>query len=245
MPKVPREAPAGTLAVGVCRCVHGQIDPLARASTRGRSLPSRSVDELARHWDDVHSTTADDEVSWFRAEPTSSLRLLEAWAPKRRALVDVGAGSSPLVDRLLLAGWRDVTVLDVSQAALDKVRRRRSGHDDAVTYLCADAGSWRPRRTYATWHDRAVFHFLVEPDRRAHYVEAASNAIPPGGVVVLATFAPDGPNRCSGLPTSRYDADELAACFASSFDLVHTEREEHVTPFGTIQPFTWAVLRHR
>lgn len=203
------------------------------------------MEDVGRHWEEVHATKADDEVSWFRAEPTSSLRLLEAWAPEKGALVDVGAGSSPLVDRLLDAGWHDLTVLDVSAAALAKVRERLAERAGAVTSTRADVRSWRPGRTFVAWHDRAVFHFLVEPDHRAHYVGAATDALVPGGVLVLATFAADGPNQCSGLPTARYDADELASCFAAAFDLAHTEREEHVTPFGTVQPFTWVVLRRR
>jgi SAM-dependent methyltransferase len=203
------------------------------------------MEDVGSHWEQVHATKADDEVSWFRTEPTSSLRLLEAWAPEKGALVDVGAGSSPFVDRLVDAGWHDLTVLDVSASALAKVRDRLAARAEAVTFVHADVRSWQPGRTFATWHDRAVFHFLVDAAHRSHYVGTAADATVPGGVVVLATFAADGPTTCSGLPTARYGADELAACFATAFDLVHTEREEHVTPFGTVQPFTWVVLRRR
>jgi len=121
----------------------------------------------------------------------------------------------------------------------DRLARR----EDAVSFVVADILSWQPGRTYDAWHDRAVFHFLVRPDQREQYVATASRAIRPGGVLILGTFAADGPTRCSGLPTSRYDADALAKAFAPDFRLEHSEREEHVTPGGGVQTFTWAVLR--
>lgn len=244
-PTGPRRHPCrtGPLVAGSRRGRAGRVSP--SVVKPDQSVASLRMEDVGRHWEELHATKADDEVSWFRAEPASSLRLLEAWAPTHAGLVDVGAGSSPLVDRLLDAGWHDLTVLDVAATALAKVRERLSGDAGAVTYTCADVRSWRPGRTFAAWHDRAVFHFLVDPVERSRYVEAAADATVPAGVVVLATFAADGPTQCSGLPTSRYDADELATCFDAAFDLVHAEREEHLTPFGSVQPFTWVVLRRR
>lgn len=205
----------------------------------------------AEHWDTVYGTKATDEVSWFQRQPTTSQRLITSVSSPSDAVIDVGAGASTLVDALLDAGWSDVTVLDVSATALAVVRDRvlNRPHDRAherqgsASFVVADVLSWQPERTYDAWHDRAVFHFLVRPDQREQYVATASHAVRPGGVLVLGTFAADGPTQCSGLPTSRYDADALAAVFEPGFSLEHSEREEHVTPSGVVQPFTWAVLR--
>ncbi|HEY5180171.1 MAG TPA: class I SAM-dependent methyltransferase [Dermatophilaceae bacterium] len=209
----------------------------------------------AEHWDTVYGTKATDEVSWFQRQPTTSQRLLTSVSSPSGAVIDVGAGASTLVDTLLDAGWSDVTALDVSAKALALVRDRVSDrvseqpHDlprerpGSASFVVADVLSWQPERTYDAWHDRAVFHFLVQRDRRDQYVATASRAVRSGGVVVLGTFAADGPTQCSGLPTARYDADALAAVFAPGFSLEHSEREEHVTPGGAVQPFTWVVLR--
>ncbi len=209
----------------------------------------------AEHWDTIYGTKATDEVSWFQRQPTTSLRLLTSVAPSSNSLIDIGAGASTLADSLLLAGWSDLTVLDVSAAALALVRDRvavmvRDHASDefgqrrrSASFVVADVLSWKPERTYAAWHDRAVFHFLVRPEQREQYVATASRAVLPGGILVLGTFAADGPTQCSGLATSRYNADALTAVFASGFTLEHSEREEHVTPGGAVQPFTWVVLR--
>ena len=202
------------------------------------------MEDAAGHWDSVFATKASDEVSWFQAQPTTSIRLLERWASPAGSVIDIGAGASTLVDVLVDAGWQDVTVLDVSAAALTKVRNRLGEGAEAVTFIAADVRSWQPNRTYDAWHDRAAFHFLVEQADRDRYVAMAAQAVTPGGVVVLAAFADDGPTECSGLPTSRYGTDELVCAFGPAFALEHAEREEHTTPFGTIQPFSWVVLRH-
>jgi SAM-dependent methyltransferase len=201
------------------------------------------MEDAAGHWESVFETKATDEVSWFQAVPAVSLRLLERWASPAGSVIDVGAGASTLVDSLLDAGWTDVTILDVSETALTRVRNRLGRRAEAVTFVTADIRSWHPNRTYDAWHDRAVFHFLVEPTDRDHYVATATQAVASGGVLVLATFAADGPTECSGLPTSRYDPDELVRAFGSAFALEHAEREEHATPSGSIQPFSWVVLR--
>jgi SAM-dependent methyltransferase len=201
------------------------------------------MEDAARHWDSVFATKATDEVSWFQAVPATSLRLMKRWASATGSVIDIGAGASTLVDSLVDGGWTDVSILDVSEAALMMVRNRLDRRADTVTFVNADVRSWHPNRTYDAWHDRAVFHFLVNPTDRDRYVATATQAIAPGGVLVLATFAADGPIECSGLPTSRYDTDELVHIFGSAFALEHAEREVHTTPFGSIQPFSWVVLR--
>jgi len=196
------------------------------------------------YWDGVWTSRAPDEVSWFQREPALSARLLLEHAPPG-GVVDVGAGASPLVDRLLDAGRRDVTLLDVAAPALEVTRRRLEGRDDSdgVTHVVGDLLGWVPKRTFAAWHDRAVLHFLTDPADQATYAATAARAVAHGGVVVVGAFAPDGPDACSGLPTAQWDADGLATLFADGFAPVHAEREEHVTPAGVVQRFTWAVLR--
>ena len=199
----------------------------------------------AEYWNGIFETKAIDDVSWFQTEPVTSLRLLSRWSSPGASLIDVGGGTSTLVDALLDDGRSDVTVLDVSEAAIALVRQRLGARAERVTFVAADIRTWRPTRAYDAWHDRAVFHFLVEPADRDHYVRTASEAIASGGVLVVATFAGDGPTECSGLPTRRYDSEELVRAFGPAFVVEHSEREEHTTPFGTVQPFTWVVLRRR
>ena len=163
---------------------------------------------MARHWDSVFETNASNEVSWFQPEPATSLRLVKRWTSPTGSVIDVGAGASTLADALLDAGWKDVTVLDASEEALTMVRRRLGNRSEEVTFLGADVRSWQPNRTYDAWHDRAAFHFLVEPADRDHYVASATQSLTPGGVVVLAAFAADGPpsalvcRRVAMTPTS-------------------------------------------
>jgi SAM-dependent methyltransferase len=207
------------------------------------------------HWSEVYQTKLAHEVSWYQADPMVSLRLLTSLRPRPASVIDVGAGASVLVDALideaharaagLDATGTDITLLDVSESALDVVRRRLTGRDRGVTYLVADIVHWTPSRQWDAWHDRAVFHFLVDATQRAAYVDAASRAVAPGGALVIGAFALDGPQQCSGLPTARYDANGLAAAFAHAFTLEHTEREVHRTPGGADQAFTWVVLRRR
>jgi len=182
-------------------------------------------------------------MSWFQAAPDTSLRLLARSVPRTGSVIDVGAGTSPLAAALLDAGWRDVTVLDVSAAALTVTRDRLGDRASRVSFVTGDLLSWQPQRTYDAWHDRAVFHFLVDAVDRERYVALAAKAVAPDGLLVLGTFAADGPTRCSGLTTARYDPNALADVFSRGFSLEHAEREEHHTPGGTIQPFSWVVLR--
>ena len=201
------------------------------------------MSDAAAHWNRIYGARPVETLSWYEPRPATSLRLLELASPDHGPVVDVGAGASVLVDALVADGWDDVTVLDVSAEALTAVRRRLAGR--AVSFVETDLLAWRPDRAYAAWHDRAVLHFLTDPHDRRRYVDVATTAVAPGGAAVLGVFAADGPTECSGLPTVGYAPDALAALFASSFALEHSEREEHVTPAGVVQPFTWALLRRR
>lgn len=192
------------------------------------------------HWDDVYRAKPVDTVSWYQDRPAVSLRLVTSAATPSSAVVDVGAGASTLADELLAAGWTDLTVLDVSAAALALVRERLDG---AVQAVVTDLLAWAPERQYDVWHDRAVLHFLVDPEQQRRYVDVAAAAVRSGGALVVGVFAPDGPTQCSGLPTERYDAERLEQLLAPRFASVHSESEVHTTPAGAQQSFTWAVLR--
>jgi trans-aconitate methyltransferase len=182
-------------------------------------------------------------VSWFQPRPSASLELIAVAGPDRTApLIDVGGGEARLVDHLLADGWTDLTVLDLSGVALDEARARVGPHP-SVHWVRHDLLTWRPTRLYAVWHDRAVFHFLVDEDERQRYRSVMSRALAPGATVIAGAFAPDGPTHCSGLPVARYDAEALVDALGATFDVLATRREEHVTPHGVMQPFTWVALR--
>ncbi|MFI5034919.1 MAG: class I SAM-dependent methyltransferase [Acidimicrobiales bacterium] len=195
----------------------------------------------AGHWDEVYATRDASQLSWYQREPVVSLRLIASRTTPASAVVDVGAGESTLVDALAARGYRDLTAVDLSRVALDRVAARAGS--TPITLVEADVLTWRPAREFDLWHDRALFHFLVDPDDQRRYVEVAAGALGPGGAVVLATFALDGPSTCSGLAVARHDAGDLAAIFAPAFALEANEREVHHTPAGGVQSFTWVVLR--
>ena len=203
----------------------------------------KSESSSAQHWDDVYGAKSPDEVSWFQRNPSVSLALIEANAVPSQGIVDVGAGASTLVDRLVDRGYSDITVVDISSKALDQVATRLGGKSDSVEFVTANVLTWRPSRHFALWHDRAVFHFLTNPSDQRRYVATCSSAVSPGGVIVLGVFAPDGPAQCSGLSVQRYDDEGLARVFGEQFSVSASQREEHVTPWGAVQPFTWLVLR--
>lgn len=199
----------------------------------------------AAHWDRVYTRQPHDGVSWYESEPETSVRLIAGAASPADPAVDVGAGTSRLVDRLLELGWDDVTLVDVSAAALADTEARLAAAGRSVQIVVIDLLAWQPERTVGVWHDRAVFHFLVDAADQRRYAELAASSVRPGGIAVLGTFAEDGPTQCSGLPTARYDAAALATVFSEAFVLEHAEREQHVTPSGAVQVFTWVVLRRR
>ena len=198
-----------------------------------------------RHWETVYRTKDVHEVSWFQSEARRSLDLITRVSPDRSApIIDVGAGASVLVDDLLAAGYLDVSVLDVSEAALE-ISRGRLGTDAAkVKWMRADVRRAQlDEGAYAVWHDRAVFHFLTDADDRAAYVEQVRGAVKPGGYVLVATFAEDGPEYCSGLPVVRYSAEGLHSEFGTDFQLVRSEHEDHRTPAGGEQSFLYCLCR--
>jgi SAM-dependent methyltransferase len=197
------------------------------------------------HWENVYNTKATDAVSWFQEHAENSLKLIQqTGVPLTAAIIDIGGGASTLVDDLLAKAYSNLSVLDLSAAALSASRSRLGTKANDVYWVVADiTKADLPTQSYDVWHDRAVFHFLTSAEDRQAYVQAVLRSVKPGGHVIVATFAEDGPLQCSGLPVMRYNPDELHAEFGESFTLVHHEKESHQTPFGTAQQFTYCYCR--
>jgi SAM-dependent methyltransferase len=189
------------------------------------------------HWHQVWSTKTEGETSWFQDRPEHSLQMIAASGGQ--AVVDVGGGASRLADCLLDLG-ADVTVVDIAEPALAQARSRLGERAGGVAWVAADVTTWVPPRRYDIWHDRAVFHFLTDEADRAAYARVMVAALRPGGHAVIATFALDGPERCSALPVCRYDADGLAAQFAPAFRQLEAKAVDHVTPGGKVQRFLFS-----
>ncbi len=194
-----------------------------------------------QHWDQVYGTKGPDQVSWFRPHLETSLALIERAAPDRFAsIIDVGGGASTLADDLLARGYRDITVLDIAPTAIELAKKRLGPQSSSIRWLSADIlGAAFAARSIDVWHDRAVFHFLTSPEQRMCYVRQVAASTKPGGHVIVATFGPEGPLRCSGLEVHRYDAPSLHGEFGPRFRLVDSSKELHRTPFGTTQQFLY------
>ncbi len=197
------------------------------------------------HWEKVYATKGANEVSWFQPHAERSLALIrEAGVPPAARIIDVGAGASTLVDDLLAAGYRDITALDLSASALAVARARLGSRAAGVRWMEADIlEADLPAQHYDVWHDRTVFHFLTADEERRAYVAQVLHAVRPGGLVIVATFALDGPSRCSGLEVARYDADGLHAQFGAPFTLLVHTSESHRTPAGKVQQFIYCLCR--
>ena len=198
------------------------------------------------HWEHMYATKRETDVSWFQAEPRISLAIIRQAAPDLRTpIVDVGGGASRLVDVLLTAGYQNLTVVDISPSALEQAKKRLGERGTRVTWIAADAlESILPQSGAGFWHDRALFHFLTDHGERTRYVQEVRRALRPGGHILLATFAEDGPQKCSGLPVVRYSAPTLRALLGDPFELLETEREDHLTPAGVHQSFQYCLFRY-
>ena len=201
--------------------------------------------ETKRHWENVYATKGERHVSWYQEHALASMDLIRrTGAPKSARIIDIGGGASTFVDDLLAAGYRDVTVLDVSAEALHAAQRRLGERTASVAWIEADiTEAALPRQAYDIWHDRAVFHFLTDAGARRRYVEAALAAVKPGGHVIVATFGPQGPLQCSGLPIVRYSPGALHREFGDRFRLIEHREEAHVTPAGAVQQFVYCYCR--
>jgi 2-polyprenyl-3-methyl-5-hydroxy-6-metoxy-1,4-benzoquinol methylase len=197
------------------------------------------------HWEKVYTTKAPDAVSWYRQHLETSLALIERAVPARSAsIIDVGGGESTLVDDMLGRGYRNITVLDISQAAIDVTKHRLGSAAEQVHWLVADITNVELEPlTYDLWHDRAVFHFLTTVEQRTAYVRQVARSVKPGGHIIVSTFGPEGPLKCSGLEVARYDAESLHREFGARFHLVESSTELHETPFETTQQFLYCYCR--
>ena len=210
--------------------------------------PTNGTDSVSqmdrrRHWENVYRTKRETEVSWYEAEPAVSLALIQNVAPNGGRIIDVGGGASLLVDHLVTAGKWDVTVLDISAAALEMAKARLCEKASEVQWIEADVTEVQHLGKYDIWHDRAVFHFLTEPEDRHRYLVRLYDALRPGGHVVLGTFGLEGPEKCSGRPVCRYDAQALATALGRDYRLVQQRAHSHQTPSGKTQLFTFGVFR--
>jgi SAM-dependent methyltransferase len=197
------------------------------------------------HWESVYQTKAANAVSWYAPHLNTSLQYIRLAAPARdAAIIDVGGGEATLVDDLLAAGYAKLTVLDISATAIDATRRRLGPASEGVNWLAADVlKAELPAAAFDVWHDRAVFHFLTDAEQRERYVEQVLHALKPGGFAIVGTFGLEGPEKCSGLPVSRYSADELHHTFGEPFQLLDSRVEQHTTPWGTRQQFVYCFCR--
>jgi SAM-dependent methyltransferase len=203
------------------------------------SEPSRQA-----HWQGVYTAKGEKEVSWYQDNPAPSLDLIALTGASRgSAIVDIGGGASRLVDHLLARHFERLTVLDLSAAALETARARLGDDAKRVRWEVADVTKWNPSAIYDVWHDRAAFHFLTDAADQSAYVERVRSAVKAGGHVIIGTFAPDGPERCSGLPIVRHDAASLSAVLGPDFELIDTRRHDHVTPWGAVQRFQFSTFR--
>jgi len=197
-----------------------------------------------QHWEDVYEAKRETDVSWFQAKPELSLALIREHAPEKNAsVIDIGGGASSLAAALLEVGYRDLAVLDISAAALERAKANLGADAAKIEWIVADIPAWQPQRRWRVWHDRAVFHFLTDTASQDAYIRALNAATETGAIAIVSGFAPDGPEKCSGLPVVRYDAQSLSTRICPDFELLAEQREEHHTPGGAVQKFYYAVLR--
>ena len=198
------------------------------------------------HWQHVYKTKAATEVSWTQRTPLTSLGMIKSVnVAKDTPIIDVGGGDSRLVDALLDRGYTNITVLDISQEALDKVKSRLGDKADQVTWVCADITEFKPKQQYGLWHDRAVFHFLTSSEDVETYYKLVESAVLPKGYIAMGTFSMSGPEKCSGLPVTRYSGSSLKHVFNGAFEQLKSFTDLHTTPFNTTQHFLFGIFQKR
>jgi len=204
------------------------------------------MEDLKAHWDNVWQTKSHDSTSWYQEVPATSLRFFETVKLSNTApLIDIGSGASKLIDGWLSQGFRDITALDISANAFVQSKLRLGVDADQVTFIEANVIDWQPERCYQLWHDRAVFHFLTDPDSRERYINTIMTALAPGAFFICGGFSTSGPQKCSGLEVQRYDPGRMAEVFAPWFEVLASENETHLTPARSEQHFLWSLFQRR
>lgn len=201
--------------------------------------------DRTEHWNRVYATKRETGVSWYQPKPELSLALIRKYAPQKASIIDIGGGASLLTAELMHEGHGDLAVLDISAEALERAKENLGAEAAKIEWIVADIASWKPVRRWDVWHDRAVFHFLTDAASQDAYIRALDAATLPKAIVIISGFAPDGPEKCSGLPVVRYDAQSLSKRIGAGFELLAEKREAHETPGGAMQKFYYAVLRKR
>jgi ubiquinone/menaquinone biosynthesis C-methylase UbiE len=201
----------------------------------------------SHHWNEVYGKKAENEVSWYQEIPHQSLRMIqELEPPKNSPVIDIGAGESRLVDHLIVLGFGDITILDLSEVALRKLEQRLGEEKmKAVKLVVSDVTEFKPQTKYALWHDRATFHFLTTISDVEKYLNVVSDAIVDGGFLIVSTFSSSGPDKCSGLPITKYSQDALKSTFNQFFSNVHCFEDTHTTPFQTEQHFVYCGFKKK
>ncbi|MCS3871458.1 SAM-dependent methyltransferase [Chryseobacterium ginsenosidimutans] len=196
------------------------------------------------HWENVYETKNPDQVSWTQKKPQTSLDFINSFGLKKDAkIIDIGGGDSHLVDFLLHEGYENITVLDISEKALEKAKERLGEKAEKVQWIVTDITEFEPTETYHIWHDRAAFHFLITPEQISKYVEITEKAV--SKFMVLGTFSKDGPTKCSGLEITQYDEESMTKKFETSFETIHCITEDHTTPFDTVQNFVFCSFKKK
>jgi len=203
------------------------------------------VPDRTEHWNRVYATKRETGVSWYQPKPALSLALIREYAPQNASIIDIGGGASLLTAELVREGYGDLAVLDISAEALERAKENLGAEAAKIEWVVADIMAWKPTRQWQVWHDRAVFHFLTDAASQDAYIRALYAAALPGAIAIISGFAPDGPEKCSGLPVVRYDAQSLSKRIGAGFELLAEKREAHETPGGAMQKFYYAVLRKR
>lgn len=199
--------------------------------------------EIKKHWETIYQTKQPNEVSWTEEKPTVSLDLIHSFnASKSAKIIDIGGGDSKLADYLLAEGYTDISVLDISEAAIDRAKKRLGNKAKQITWIVQDVLDFKPKEQYTIWHDRAAFHFQTEEKTINSYLNLVSNAV--SGNVIVGTFSTDGPTKCSGLDVKQYDEKGMKSRFESkAFKNILCKRENHMTPMGAIQNFVFCLFK--
>ena len=201
-------------------------------------------EELKKHWDTIYASKELEETSWYQEVPSTSLKIIATLKLEKSAsIIDVGGGESLLVDHLLSMGFEDISVLDISETAIEKAKQRLGSQSKQVNWIISDVISFKPKRQYDLWHDRATFHFLIDSPDILRYVETTAKAVKNDGFLTISTFSEEGPDRCSGLEIKQYSENSLVRLFSNDFEKIHCLQTDHQTPSGELQNFVFCSFR--